>query len=93
MLSPRFIPESVFYTRSVVCSPQSVFFTDRFPTRATRFLILTQLFASAKKKKKLLSGFNKMEYNSNKNEPNDIYYLKACWINNNNNIHEKITRF
>ena len=31
MLSPRFIPESVFYTQphSVVRSPQSVFYTDR----------------------------------------------------------------
>ena len=30
MLGPRFIPESVFYTQSVVCSLQSVFYTDRF---------------------------------------------------------------
>ena len=29
MLSPRFIPQSVFYTQSVVRSPQSVFYTDR----------------------------------------------------------------
>ena len=31
MLSSRFIPESVFYTQSVVRSPQSMFYTDRFP--------------------------------------------------------------
>ena len=31
MLSPRFIPQSVFCTQSVVRSPQSVFYTDRFP--------------------------------------------------------------
>ena len=29
MLSPYFIPQSVFYTQSVVCSLQSVFYTDR----------------------------------------------------------------
>ena len=29
MLSPRFIPQSVFYNQSVVRSPQSVFYTDR----------------------------------------------------------------
>ena len=29
MLSPRFIPESVFYTQFVVHSPQSIFYTDR----------------------------------------------------------------
>ena len=29
MLSPRFIPESVFYTHSVVRCPQSVFYSDR----------------------------------------------------------------
>ena len=29
MLSPRFIPESVFYTQSAVRSPQSILYTDR----------------------------------------------------------------
>ena len=29
MLSPRFIPKSVFSTQSVVRSPLSVFYTDR----------------------------------------------------------------
>ena len=36
MLSPRFIPESVFYTKSVVRSPQSVFYTDRSSIVNTR---------------------------------------------------------
>ena len=35
MLSPRFIPQSVFYTQSVVRSPQSMFYTDRVKSQPT----------------------------------------------------------
>ena len=37
MLGPRFIPESVFYTRSIVHivrSPHSIFYTDQVPNLA-----------------------------------------------------------
>ena len=43
MLSPRFIPESVFFTQSVVRSPQSVFYTDR-PPRFAREGIVSIVF-------------------------------------------------
>ena len=40
MLSPRFIAESIFYTQSVVRSPESIFYTDRLFNRLEKGVCL-----------------------------------------------------